>query len=144
MEVESKALICLFFLAFSGYSLSIANPYISKDINNFAFMGDIVSTSTLFIGLLSFSLEDYIRTMTVFIIISANVIFLTMFMIKMLSVYKKKIISIFGSLPMMNSKLKCLCDKMETILDIKTWMTKGGKNEERKNFVKAKFLNSNP
>jgi len=147
VEVESKALIVLLLIAFFGYCLSTANPYISTDINRLAFMGDVVSTSTIFIGLLSFSLEaDYIRIITVFVVISGNIIFLSMFMLKMLIIYKKKIISILGSLPMMNSKVKRFFDKMQSMT-----MTRGLTSEKSISNVKgveseilqnAKVLNS--
>jgi len=103
INVETKSLIILLILFGSSYFLAIKKPYLTKQINEVALLADVVSLSTLFFGLLSFSTQDdFFVDFSEIATLSMNIIFLGLFSIRMMIIYKNKIMKILGN----NSVLK--------------------------------------
>ena len=98
ISVETKSLIILLILSASTYFLSTKKPYLTKDVNKVAFWADLVSLSTLFFGLLSFSTNDqFFEVFSEIIAITLNIIFLSLFTMRITIIYKNKILKILSN-----------------------------------------------
>ena len=105
INIQTKALIVLCFMYAYSYYLVKKFPFITKPINKLAFTSDVVSVSTIFIALLSFSIESpFLTFLTVAIIVLGNAVFLTMFVWRVFKIYRKKFVTLMRTFPFLNKK----------------------------------------
>ena len=109
---EGKALFILFFIYLCTYFLAKNFPYVTRDINKLAFIGELVSLSTLFVALFAFSIStDVIQMFAISIILLGNAFFLTLFILRMGVLYKKKLSHLMKYFPGFNEKLQRFINK---------------------------------
>ena len=116
ISVETKSLIILLILGASSYFLATKSPYLTQDVTNLAFLSDVVSLSTLFFGLLSFSAEDqFFSVLGNIIAIFLNVVFFGTFTFKMMTIYKHKILKIVSNTPALKNLMQKFFDNFAKI-----------------------------
>ena len=107
----TKSLIILLILGASSYYLATKNPYLTQDVSRLAFLADIVSLTTLFFGLLSFTAKDqFFVILGDVIALVLNILFLGIFAIKMIIIYKHKILKLASTSPTVKNILNKFFD----------------------------------
>ena len=120
---ETKSLILIMISGFSAYNFIMKKPYLSDSLNKTAFLAEIVALTTIFFGLLSYSIKDdlmfYVGTIA---ILGMNVTFLLYFSFRMAVVYRRKIIQILNESPFFKKNCIKVFYKFKTSLKKSTIM----------------------
>ena len=103
-NTETKSLVILLILGASTYYLATKNPYLTLDVTHVAFMANVAPLTTLFFGLLSFSTKDqFFIILGNIMTLILNIIFLGIFVIKLMIVYRNKILKALSTSPFLKN-----------------------------------------
>ena len=140
LSIETKSLCFLLILFLSCAVLKEKQPYLTKELNKVAFLGELAMIITLFFGLLAYAGDE------VFIIVwgylsmaLANITFIIYFLLRVSIVYKRKIENIIKKLPFFKKEIRSFISKLQkkmSVLQTKASFASHRKHTKLNNNVK--------
>lgn len=120
----ARALVVLFVLGISIYFQTIKRPFFSDVLNEMEYRAIIVSLFTIYFGLFYYvTPDDYGKIITIFVIISSNVYFLSYWFLQIVAVQYEFFVNLLRWCPRLQRvviKLKEKIDQLDQYLSKKS------------------------
>ena len=120
----ARALVVLFVLGISIYFQTLKKPFFSDNLNELEYRAIIVSLFTIYFGLFYYvTPDDYGKFLTIIVIISSNIYFLSYWLLQVMAVQYEFFLRLLRCCPKLQAiviRIKEKIDKLEQYMSKKT------------------------